>query len=411
MNTVFILIGLTLGLGLGLVASITEAPALLHAAQAVEPIGQAFLRAIQMVVIPLVASVVFVGVGRIGSLHKLARLGSLTMALWGVMTPLAILIGMGTIYVTLPFIASIPLPIGDINLNTTTWGVVDFFINLVPKNPIQVAAEGSLLPLLTFIFLLAAATTTLPADKQQRLTEPIEALGEALIKLMTWILWTAPVGVFALAAPVVAQTGWSMLQNLAIFIFAVIVGLFVLKGFLFLPLVWIFGKVRPTKFVQATMGSYTMAFTTTTSVGTLPMMLHEAEKMGLSKSRFSLTLPLAASLNRPGSALFQSASFVFLATLYEIPLDIGLILTLVLTVFLISMTVAPVPSASIASMIPVLSVVGIPIEGLGILLGVDRIPDVFRTATNVTGHMSTATIVDAMTQQKAHKKKGMTHTR
>ena len=147
------------------------------------------------------------------------------------------------------------------------------------------------------------------------------------------------------------------------------------------------------------MGSYTVGFTTTTSVATLPMMLQEAEKLGLSKSSFTLVLPLAASINRPGSALFQSASLVFLAAMYGIPLDAGLIAAAVLAIFLASMTVAPVPSASIVSMVPVLDVVGVPVAGLGILLGIDRVPDVFRSATNVIGHMAAATTVDAMTRR------------
>ena len=179
--------------------------------------------------------------------------------------------------------------------------MVDFLVNLVPRNPVQVAADGSLLSLLIFVVLLAAATTTLPADKREKLTSLAETLGDALIKLMTWILWTAPVGVFGLAAPVIAQTGVAMLQNLAVFIVAVVVGLFILKGLVLLPLVRVLGGVRPGRFIRGTVGSYTVGFTTTTSVGTLPMMLQEAEKLGLSKRNFTLVLPLAA-IDQPSPA-------------------------------------------------------------------------------------------------------------
>jgi len=399
MNTRAILIGLALGLGLGVAASATGSPALLRAAEAVEPLGQVFLRAIQMVVIPLVAAVVFVGVARIGDLRKLGRLGGLAVGFFWVTTLPAILIGMGVMTFALTFTAPIPPPTTVTELNTATPGVVDFLVNLVPRNPIQVAADGSLLPLIIFIVLLAAATTTLPAEKRQTLTNFAETLGDALIKLMTWILWTAPVGVFGLAAPVVAQTGIAMLQNLAVYVAAVVVGLFLLKGFVLLPLVWALGGVRPGRFIRGTVGTYTVGFTTTTSVGTLPMMLQEAEKLGLSRSIFSLVLPLAASINRPGSALFQSTSLVFLAAMYGVPLDAGLIAAAVLALFLASMTVAPVPGSSIVSMAPALDVVGVPLAGLGILLGIDRVPDVFRSAANVIGHMSAATTVDGMTRR------------
>ncbi len=399
MNTRAILIGLALGLGLGIAASATGSPALMQTAEAVEPLGQVFLRAIQMVVIPLVAAVVFVGVARIGDLRKLGRLGGLAVGFFWITTLPAILIGMVVMTFALNFTATVPPPTSGAEIDAATPGVVDFLVNLVPRNPIEVAADGTLLPLIIFIVLLAAATTTLPAEKRQLLTSFAETLGDALIRLMTWILWTAPVGVFGLAAPVVAQTGMAMLQNLAVYIVAVVVGLFLLKGLVLLPLVWAFGGVRPGRFIRGTAGTYMVGFTTTTSVGTLPMMLQEAEKLGLSKSTFSLVLPLAASINRPGSALFQSTSLVFLAAMYGVPLDAGLIAAAVLALFLASMTVAPVPGSSIMSMAPALDVVGVPLAGLGILLGIDRVPDVFRSAANVIGHMSAATTVDGVTRR------------
>ena len=406
MNTRAILIGLALGLGLGIAASATGSPALLRAAEAVEPLGQVFLRAIQMVVIPLVAAVVFVGVGRIGDLRKLGRLGGLAVGFFWLTTLPAILIGMGVMGFALTFTAPVAPPTPAANLDAATPGMVDFLVNLVPRNPVQVAADGALLSLLIFIVLLAAATTTLPSEKQRTLTSFAEALGDALTRLMSWILWTAPVGVFGLAAPVIAKTGAAMLQNLAVFIVAVVVGLFILKGLVLLPLVWILGGVPPGRFIRATVGTYTVGFTTTTSVGTLPMMLQEAKQLGLSERKYTLILPLAASINRPGSALFQSASLVFLAKIYGVPLDAGLIAAAVLAIFLAAMTVAPVPSASIVSMAPALDVVGVPLAGLGILLGIDRVPDVFRSAANVIGHMCAATTVDAMTRRDGEEPAG-----
>ena len=399
MNTRAILIGLGLGLGLGIAASVTGSPALLRAAEAVAPLGQVFLRAIQMVVIPLVAAVVFVGVARIGNLRRLGRIGGLAVGFFWVTTVPAILIGMGVMGFALTFTAPVPPPTPTAELNTEVPGAVAFLVNLVPRNPIQAAADGSLLSLLIFTVLLAAATTTLPEKKQAALTGLAETIGDALIKLMSWVLWTAPVGVFGLAAPVIARTGMAMLQNLGVFVLAVIVGLFIMKGMVLLPLVRFVGGMPAGRFIRGTAGTYTVGFSTTTSVGTLPMMFKEAETLGLSKHSRTLILPLAASINRPGSALFQSASVVFLAAMYGVPLDAGLIAAGVLAIFLAAMTVAPVPSASIVSMVPALDVLGVPLAGLGILLGIDRIPDVFRSAANVIGHMAAATTVDAMTRE------------
>ena len=398
MNTRAILIGLVLGLGLGVTASVTGSPALLRTAEAVAPLGQVFLRAIQMVVIPLVAAVVFVGVARIGNLRRLGRMGGLAVGFFWVTTLPAILIGMGVMGFALTFTTPVPPPTPATEFNTELPGAVAFLVNLIPRNPIQAAADGSLLSLLIFTVLLAAATTTLPEKKQAALTGLAETIGDALIKLMSWVLWTAPVGVFGLAAPVIARTGMAMLQNLGVFILAVIVGLFIMKAVVLLPLVRFVGGMPAGRFIRGTAGTYTVGFSTTTSVGTLPMMFKEAEALGLSKSSRTLILPLAASINRPGSALFQSASVIFLAAMYGVPLDAGLIAAGVLAIFLAAMTVAPVPSASIVSMVPALDVLGVPLAGLGILLGIDRIPDVFRSAANVIGHMAATTTVDAMTR-------------
>ncbi|WP_419943231.1 dicarboxylate/amino acid:cation symporter [Candidatus Palauibacter sp.] len=398
MNTRAILIGLALGLGLGVTASVTGSPALLRAAEAVDPLGQVFLRAIQMVVIPLVAAIVFVGVGRIGSLRKLGRIGGLAVGFFWVTTLPAILIGMGVMRLGLSFTAPVAPPTDVAEIATEAPGVVDFLVNLVPRNPIQAAADGALLPLLIFMVLFAAATTTLPKEKQEILTSFAETVSEALIKLMNWVLWTAPVGVFGLAAPVTARTGMAMLQNLGVFILAVVIGLFIMKALVLLPLVRFVGGMPAGRFIRGTVGTYTVGFSTTTSVGTLPMMLQEAEKLGLSRSSYRLILPLAASINRPGSALFQGASLVFLASMYGVSLGPAPVAAAVLATFLAAMTVAPVPSASIVSLVPVLNVVGVPLAGLGILLGIDRVPDVFRSAANVIGHMAATTTVDAMTR-------------
>ena len=400
MNTRAILIGLALGLGLGVTASVTGSPALLRAAEAVDPLGQVFLRAIQMVVIPLVAAIVFVGVGRIGSLRKLGRIGGLAVGFFWVTTLPAILIGMGVMRLGLSFTAPVAPPTDVAEIATEAPGVVDFLVNLVPRNPIQAAADGALLPLLIFMVLFAAATTTLPKEKQEILTSFAETVSEALIKLMNWVLWTAPVGVFGLAAPVTARTGMAMLQNLGVFIVCVVVGLFIMKALVLLPLVRFMGGMRAGRFIRGTVGTYTVGFSTTTSVGTLPMMLQEAEKLGLSRSSYRLILPLAASINRPGSALFQGASLVFLASMYGVSLGPAPVAAAVLATFLAAMTVAPVPSASIVSLVPVLNVVGVPLAGLGILLGIDRVPDVFRSAANVIGHMAATTTVDAMTRNE-----------
>ncbi len=395
MNPIAILVGLIAGLALGVTASATGSPALLALAEAVAPLGTVFMRAIEMVVIPLVMATVFVGVAQLGDLRKLGKLGGFSVAFFWLTTLPAILIGMGFMRLGLALAPEVSAPTAVEELATELPGIVDFLVSLVPRNPFEAAAAGALLPLLVFTVLVAAAAGTLPDNKREPLVSLGEAVSELFIKLVHWILWTAPVGVFGLAAPVTARTGMAMLGNLGIFIVAVVVALFVFMGVVFLPVVRYLGGVPPGRFVRGTLGTYTLGFSSTSSVATIPMILEEAEEnLHLSRDVTGLVVPLAASINRPGSALFQGASIVFLASLYGVPIPASAVAGAVLATFLVSMTVAPVPSASIVTMAPALETVGVPLGGLGILLGVDRLPDMFRTGTNVIGHQAAATVVD-----------------
>lgn len=401
MNPKAILLGLVLGLALGVTASVTGSPALIRVAEAVAPFGDAFMRAIQMVVIPLVGVTVFVGVAKIGNPRKLGRLGGLSVGFFWLTTIPAILIGMFVMRLALAFTPDVTPPTSTTQLATETPGMVAFLVNLIPRNPFEAAASGALLPIIVFTVLFAAATTTLPREKQAVLVELGETVSDVLIKLVHWVLWTAPLGVFGLAAPVAARTGIAMLQSLGIFIIAVAIGLFVFMALVFLPIVRFAGGVPVGRFVRGVLGTYAMGFSTTSSVAALPVMFEEAKGLGLSKETSTLVLPLAASINRPGSALFQGAAVVFLASVYGVTIGPGAIAAAVLATFLAAMTVAPVPSASIVTMAPALNAVGLPLEALGIMLGIDRAPDMFRSATNVVGHVAAATTVDGLTRDDA----------
>jgi Na+/H+-dicarboxylate symporter len=396
MSQIAILAGLGLGLALGVIAAATGNQTLIGIAEASAPLGTAFMRAIQMVVIPLVGVTVFVGVARIGNPRKLGRLGGSSVAFFWLTTIPAIALGMVVMQLALAFASPVTPPAVTGDVVTELPGMVDFLVNLIPRNPFEAAAAGSLLPIIVFTVLFAAATTTLPAERREPLISLAEAVSDVLIRLVHWVLWTAPVGVFGLAAPVAARTGLAMLQNLAVFVVAVAVGLFIFMAVVFLPAIHFFAKVPVGAFIRGTIGSYAMGFSTTSSVAALPVMFDEAERLGLSKDTSNLVLPLAASINRPGSALFQGAAVVFLASVYNVPLTPATIAGAVVATFLAAMTVAPVPSASIMTMAPALDTVGVPLSALGIMLGIDRVPDMFRSATNVVGHVAAASVVDGL---------------
>jgi Na+/H+-dicarboxylate symporter len=390
------LLGLLAGLGLGLAASVTGSEPLVLAAEASGPLGTLFIRALQMVVIPLVMTIVFAGVARLGDTRSLGRLGGVSLGFIWLTTLPAVVLGMGSMHVALQLAPNVTPPPGAGAEGVELPGLLDFVLGLIPANPFQAMAEGRLLPLLVFALLFGAATGTLATPRRERLVEIADAVTDAFIKLVEWILWTAPIGIFGLAAPATARMGLGLLQSLAVFIVTVVVALFVFMGLFYLPAVVLLGGVRPGRFIRGTLASYTMGFTTTSSVATLPVLLRDAPALGVSRRVTDLVVPLAASLNRAGSGLFQGASVVFVAWLYDVQVPGGAWVGAILACFLAASTVAPVPSASIMTLAPALNAVGAPVAGLGILLGVDRIPDMFRSGTNMTGHMAAAVVTEGM---------------
>jgi Na+/H+-dicarboxylate symporter len=399
----WVAIGLVGGLLLGLVAALSGSDLLLAIAVGIEPIGTAFVNLLKMVVIPLIVVIIFVGVGTLGDLRRLGQLGLLTLLFFAATSAIGILIGMGVMQAFLPLAneaaaqaitpASAEAPVLP--------GIVEFLLSLIPTNPFQAAAEGALLPLIVFTIFVAAATGALPEEERGRLLALANAITAALVKLVHWILWLAPIGVFALAAPVTARTGWAMLQSLGAFILAVFVGLTLFIALVYIPLVRLLGGMRVGLFLKSCVNPLIIAATTSSTAATVPAMLEAAEQeLRLSRAVTSFVIPLGAGIGRSGTALFQGAGIVFLAWLFGVPLAAAGIGGAVLATFIVSFTVAGIPAGGVFSLAPALGSVGVPLDGLGILLGVDRIPDMARTTTNVAGILAAAVLMDKVVGSK-----------
>jgi Na+/H+-dicarboxylate symporter len=232
----------------GLGAAATGNEWLLAIAKGSAPFGTVFMNAIRMVVIPLIVTVIFTSIARLGDPRKLGRIGGLTLAYYWVTLIPAIAIGMATMKVGLQFAGEIKMPQAEATTVPELQSIVDFLVSLVPANPFAAASEGAILPLIVFTALVAAATGTLASERRDRLINAADDVSEALIKLVWWILYTAPIGVFGLAAPVTAQLGWGLVQSLAIFIVCVFVGLIIFLLLVTLPLVWFVGGISPGKY-------------------------------------------------------------------------------------------------------------------------------------------------------------------
>jgi proton glutamate symport protein len=408
-------IGLILGLLVGLAAWLgrSDYPWLADFVVGLRPLGTLFISLLSMVVIPLVAAALFAGIAKLGDLRTVGRLVGRSLGFFWATALAAIVIGFLVATALLP--ASFMSPEQQTALRAAAGADVSviqrtaetiptglqFLVQLVPANPFKAAADGNLLPVIVFVTIFGVAAAALPAEKRAPLTTIADAVTETLIRIIHWVLWFAPIGIFALVAPLVALLGGSLLRAMIWFVVAVIVGVFLLIAAVYLPSVALIARVPLLRFLRAAYPSMLMGFSATSSMAALPTMLDAADtELQIPRPVSGFVLPLAATINRGGSAVFQAIAVVFIARLYGIPFGFGEMLAAGAAVFFSSLTVASVPSASIISLFPALQSTGLPVAGLSILLGLDRIPDMFRTMTNVTGHLTSAVVVTALENRK-----------
>src|SRR5439155_608402 len=396
-------IGLLAGLVLGLIAAALaehQHPALANVLTTIQPLGVIFKNLLSMVAIPLVATALFAGLAKLGELRTLGRLVARTLGFFWSTSIIAIALGFAIGSIMLPRAAVSPEkqavlqaaaadPAAVQSATATIPTGLDFLVQLVPANPFKAAADGNLLPVIVFVSIFAIATATLPSERRMPLINMADAATDALIRIVHWVLVIAPIGIFALVAPTAARYGWDVVRAMLWFIAAVIVGSLVFIAIVYLPSVAFIARLSPLRFVRAAYPSMFMGFSATSSMAALPNMIDAADKdLHLPRPVSGFVLPLGASINRGGGALYQSIAVLFIARLYGMPFGFGHMLQAGIAVFLASLTTAAVPSGGVISLFPAFQSLGLPISGLSILLGLDRISDMFRTMTNVTGHLT-----------------------
>ena len=332
-------IGLIAGIVVGIAAywlSQAGHPQLAAFASALRPIGTLFLNLLSMVVIPLVATALFSGIAKLGDLRTVGRLVVRTLAFFWATALVAIALGFLIGALIVPQAAVTPeqqvalraaagADVGAIQRAAESLpGGAQFIALLVPANPFKAAADGNLLPVIVFVTIFGIAAATLPVEKRAPLTNIADAVVAVLIRIVHWVLLFAPIGIFALVAPIVTQFGWSLVLAMAWFMAAVIVGTLVFIAVVYLPCVSILGGLAPLPFLRAAFPSMLMGFSTTTSLAALPTMIDAADKdLHLPRPVSGFVLPLGATINRGGSALYQAVAVLFIARLYGIPFGIA----------------------------------------------------------------------------------------
>jgi Na+/H+-dicarboxylate symporter len=404
--TVKLLIGLTAGIIAGILISLNPSPALLAIVEFIRPIGTLWVNAIRMTVIPLVVSSLIIGIAAAPDVRSVGRIG------WR-----AVVVFVATVALAATFAAVVgqPLLAGlDIDPSTAealrasgasateasgasaedvpTFG--EWLTGLIPVNPIAAMAEGAMLPIIMFSVAFGIAVLALPAAKRAPLTSVLQSVFDATLQLVRWILELAPIGVFALALPLAVTMGVQAAGALIYYIVLVSVAAVLFTVVVLYPAAFLLGRVPLGRFARAAAPAQAVALSARSSLAALPAMIDGAQRfLTLPPAVTSFFLPLAASIFRAGTGIGATIGALFLARLYDVPLSATQLVTVVIVVVLISFSVPSIPGGTIIVMIPVLQAAGIPIAGIGLLLGIDTIPDMFRTATNVTGHLATATIV------------------
>ena len=403
--TTRVLIALVAGLGLGLLVSSTGNPALVTAARWIEPLGTLFINAIRMTVIPLVVGSLIAGIAAAPNPSALGKVGVRAFLLF-VVTLFA-----GAIFAALvappvlgQFVidpaAQAALQASAADTTSTAESLrrvpsfAQWFIDLVPPNPVKAAADGAMLPLIVFTLAFGLAVAGLKGETRAVVVRVFESIRDAAMTLVGWILWTAPIGVFALSFALVVRVGGSAIGALAGYIMLAVVLTITFTALVMYPLAAVVGGVPMLEFARALLPAQAVAISSRSSLAALPAMIESArERLRLPDEVIGFLLPLAASIYRIGTAIGQTTGVVFIAQLYGVPLGPAQLASVVLTVVATSFSVPGIPGGSIIIMAPVLMDAGLPMEGIGILLGADTIPDMFRTTANVTGHMAIAAAV------------------
>jgi proton glutamate symport protein len=404
-----ILLGLVLGAAVGALANFLNIEWLQSALVAIEPVGTAFIRLITMVVIPLVVASLLVGTASLGDPRKLGRIGGRTVGYYFFTTALAVSLGLLLSQAVKPG-SRIDAATRDslsaqfageasarMDMAAEAPAVKDILLNMIPRNPVRAAADFDLLPLIVFTILFGAALSMLEERKRTPVIRVFEGINEASMVIIGWIMRLAPYAVFALIGAVVARFGLELLKSLMIYSLTVIAGLLLHQFGVLSVMIRLFARMSPIDFFRRTAAVPLVAFSTSSSNATLPVTIATAEtKLGISNSVASFVLPLGATINMNGTALYQAIAVMFIAQIYGINLDIWAQLTIVLTATLASIGTAGVPSAGIIMLIVVLQSVGMGAHvqsGIALILGVDRILDMLRTVVNVSGDLSCAAYV------------------
>lgn len=369
----------------------------------IKPFGTIFLNLLKFIVVPIVLFSIMCGIISMRDIKKVGAIGLKTVVYYMCTTAFAITIGLigGNLFKKMfPVIATTDLSY-QVGEKTS---LMDTIVNIFPSNFISPMAEANMLQVIVMALLIGFAIILVGEEKNTRIITACNDLNDVFMKCMEMILKLSPIGVFCLLCPVVAANGATIIGSLAMVLLAAYVCYIVHAVVVYSFAVKTIGGISPLTFFKEMLPAIMFAFSSASSVGTLPINMECTEKLGTSREIASFILPLGATINMDGTAIYQGVCAIFIASCYGIHLTLPQMLTIIFTATLASIGTAGVPGAGMVMLAMVLTSVGLPVDGIALVAGVDRIFDMGRTTVNITGDASCCVIVSNLEKKREARK-------
>lgn len=389
--SVQILIGLLIGIAVGLFMQGEGARAVAN--NWIKPLGTLFLNAIKMIIVPLVFSSLIVGTCGLGDARRVGRIGGKTILYYLMTTALAVTLGL-TVGNVGRVGGGFVLAEGLTYQAQEAPNVVDTLLNIIPANPLKALVDGNMLQIIAFALFVGGAIIIV-GDRAKPVSDFFDGMAECMYTLVGFIMKFSPIAVFALIVPIVAANGPAVLLPLLSVIVAVYIGCILHAVVVYSVSVRAVAKISPLTFFKEASEAMLFAFTTASSSATLPFSMKASERLGVPLPIRSFVLPLGATINMDGTAIYQGICALFIANVYGISLSMGQQVTIILTATLASIGTAGVPGAGMVMLGMVLQSVGLPLEGVALIAGIDRVLDMARTSINITGDIACSVVVAA----------------
>lgn len=383
----WMLIGMIIGFIVGLILNFYVTNPLIRDIILVDNVfylgGTGFIKLMKMLVVPLVFFSIVVGVASISDIRKIGTIGGRTIGIYLITTALAVTIALIIASVIKPGVGLNMVGLAQANV-TSNVTVTDTILNMIPDNPFSSLANGDMLPVIIFGLLVGIILATL-RDETNIVNEFFTQGNTVMMEMTRIVMKFAPIGIFCLMAKTFASLGFEGLIPLGKYIMCVLLGLAIQAFIVYPSLLVLFTRLNPIKFFKKFISVMFFAFSSSTSNATIPLNLETLSELGVSREISSFTIPLGATINMDGTAIMQGCAVMFAAQAYGMDLGMTALLTVIFTAVMASIGTAGVPSVGLITLNMVFSSVGLPVDAIGIIMGIDHILDMFRTAVNVTG--------------------------